>query len=95
MIAVVARVAVKAGKSDEFLKEAKIVVEETRKENGCISYEGNQNTEDPLKFAIIEKWESKECLDAHMQTAHFKNFVAALGGLAAEETVIDVYSPLK
>lgn len=93
MIAVVALREVEAGKEDEYLRCAENVVRETRKEQGCISYECCRNSENAMRFAMIEKWENRECLDAHMQTAHFKEFIAATKDMG-QGSSIEVFSVL-
>lgn len=46
------------------------LIEPTRKEAGCISYELYQDSTNPGKFTFIEHWKSKEHLDIHMKTPH-------------------------
>lgn len=45
---------------------------ETLKEPGCISYDLNQSTSDPLLFTFIERWKTREDITAHMATAHLR-----------------------
>ena len=89
MIAVVAKISVKEGCFKDYVKCAEKVVAETRKENGCIAYEFCQS--EPLKCAMIEKWESRAALDAHLQTAHFKEFAASTENLTAAPLSIEIY----
>lgn len=51
---------------------------ETRREEGCVSYDWAQSVESPGTFYSVEVWRSREDLDAHMGTEHVK---AALAGL--------------
>jgi len=92
MISVIAGFAVKDGKEAECLDIVKKLVEATQKENGCIMYECFKSTDDPKKFVIMEKWESKEALDAHMATAHFKEYVPVLDSLSAGGVSVSTYS---
>ena len=39
----------------------------SRKDAGCISYVFSQNLEDPTEISLIEKWESAELLQAHLE----------------------------
>lgn len=93
MVNVVATITVIDGKTEEYSKHARIMVAETVKEKGCIMYEFCQSKDDPLKFAMIEKWESQEALEAHFGSAHFKEFVSSIEGLAIVKAV-DQYSVL-
>ncbi|MDR2870884.1 MAG: antibiotic biosynthesis monooxygenase [Deferribacteraceae bacterium] len=94
MIAVVAKISVKKEKVEDYLKSAQKVTEHTRKEAGCISYEPVRSNSDPLQFAMIEKWQSKEALDAHTQTAHFQAFGSEIKDMLTEPLAIDVYTIL-
>ena len=92
MIAVVAGITVKEGRFEDYVKCAEKIVAETRKENGCIAYEFCQSAGEPLKCAMIEKWESKAALDAHMQTSHFKEFGASTESMNAAPLSINIYN---
>ena len=48
------------------------LVEPTRKESGCISYELLQNREDPTDFTFVEEWESDAALASHAASDHLK-----------------------
>ena len=60
----------------------------TRKEEGCISYELYQDTNNPGKFTFIEGWQSKQHLDIHMKTPHFVAAGEAFGKILTKELVI-------
>ena len=93
MVAVVARYTLLEGKAGEFSEIVKELVSKTREEKGCILYECCKSNDDPLKFIMMEKWESKEHIDAHIESAHFKELVPKMRALLAERTV-ELYSPL-
>jgi quinol monooxygenase YgiN len=57
------------------------LVAATRQEDGCLSYELLQQTDDPTRFVLVEEWESQEHLDAHTRTEHFTRLVAELESL--------------
>jgi len=92
MIAVVAGITIKEGKFEDYVKCAERMTAETRKEIGCKAYEFCQNADEPLKCAMIEKWESRAALDAHMQTTHFKEFGASTENMIAAPLSIDIYN---
>ena len=71
------------------------LVEPTRKESGCISYELLQNDSDPTDFTFVEEWESNGALDAHLGMPHFLKTVAAIEGLLATAPDIRRYSLLR
>ncbi len=92
MIIVTANITAKPGERDELISKSQNVIESTRQEQGNISYELLASTEDENVLLMFEKWESKEALDAHMQTEHFKAFGTAIKDIIAKELDITVYS---
>lgn len=91
MLAIYAKCIVVEKNADQFLACARELIEETRKEPGNISYELVRGTESKSLFAFVEKWESKESLDAHMQTNHFKTILPKLQALSVGDTEITVH----
>jgi quinol monooxygenase YgiN len=87
-LTVVAKVVAKKDFIEIVRNELLKLIEPTRKEDGCIEYNLHQDNEDPAIFIFYETWESLACLEQHMETDHFKNFVASAGDLA-EEIVIN------
>lgn len=51
------------------------LVEKTKKEIGCISYELYRDIKDPSHFIFIEEWRDVNALDAHVESEHFKRLV--------------------
>lgn len=95
MIIVAARITAKDGNREELISKSQNVIESTRQESGCISYELLASTEDDDVLMMFERWESMESLDAHMQTEHFKSFGLAIEELVAREIEIKIYSAEK
>lgn len=91
---VVARITALPDKVEEVRSILSKLIEPTRNESGCISYELLQNNSDPTDFTFVEEWESDEALDAHMATPHLQKAVAATQGLLAEPPDIRRYSLL-
>jgi len=71
MIKVVAKLTIKKEGIDIFIENAKKLVEETRKEEGCISYQLLQDINNEQVFIFNEEWASAEALDKHMKSEHF------------------------
>jgi NAD(P)-dependent dehydrogenase (short-subunit alcohol dehydrogenase family)/quinol monooxygenase YgiN len=51
------------------------LVEPTRREAGCVSYDLHQSFDDGHSWFVYENWRLPEDLDAHMQTAHIQAFL--------------------
>jgi quinol monooxygenase YgiN len=91
MIIVHAFVEVKNGMAQEFTMTANKCVTATRKEAGNQFYTLYADVLNPLKFVVVEEWDSKPALDAHMLTPHFIEFGEAIGDLLAAPLSIKVY----
>jgi quinol monooxygenase YgiN len=68
------------------------LIEPTRNEPGCVSYELLQNQSDATDFTFVEEWASGDALDAHLKSAHLQNVVSRVAGLLAAEPDIRRYS---
>ncbi len=90
-VTVVARLISRVGLEDRARSELLKMVEETRKEPGCINYDLHRGLEDSKEFVFYENWESKEALDRHMQTPHFLRLSDLCDELFSEEPVIELF----
>ena len=91
MVIVHAFIEVKDGAAGEFIKAADQCVTATRKETGNNFYALYTDSNNPLKFVVVEEWESKPALDTHMQTPHFAKFGEEINDLLAAPLDIKVY----
>jgi quinol monooxygenase YgiN len=64
-IHVVALIVPKPGKRNEVRNVLLELREATRREEGCIQYDLLEETNNPTDFTFVERWESREALDAH------------------------------
>ena len=92
MVKVVARNLVKKDKVGAFIELTKELVDETRKEDGCIKYELFQDEKDETILTFIEEWETKDALKKHFQTPHFKKIVPQFSQLTEKETDLNIYN---
>ena len=81
MIVVAGTVVVKQGYREAAEQIALKLVEATKKEQGCLTYDFWTDLSDPYRFHVFEEWESDEALEAHFQTAHMAAFLDALPGV--------------
>lgn len=88
---VIAKVKARPGKVNELQSVLSSLVEPTRKEPGCLSYELLQNKEDPTDFTFIEEWQNNAALESHFATKHFKDALTHLPSLVAAEPDIRRY----
>ncbi len=81
MIHVIAAIKIVPGKRDDFLTEFHQLVPLVLAEEGCIEYGPAIDVATPIKIqeplcedtvTVIEKWESIESLEAHLQVKHMQ-----------------------
>lgn len=75
MIKVTSRRTIKPEFAEEAFLRYKDMVEGTRREAGCISYELFRDVNDTNTFVMIEEWESPDNQAVHEQTPHYKKFI--------------------
>lgn len=60
------------GKREEYIERLKSegIVDEVRKEEGCIRYDYYLSEKDPDEILLIEAWESKKHQEIHIEQPH-------------------------
>lgn len=92
MIYVVATTKVKPEGREAYIAGAKDCIAATRAEQGCISYESHVSIHDPDLFVVVERWASREDLNAHGRSPHMKTWRALSAPLKAAPTEIEIIS---
>jgi len=92
MIYVVATSQVKPESRDAFVKGARECITATRKEKGCIAYESHTSINDPNLFVVVERWETREDLNAHGRAPHMKTWREYSAPLKVSPTAIEIIS---
>jgi quinol monooxygenase YgiN len=92
---VVARVTAAPDQVDAVRLVLVSLIEPTRSEAGCISYELLQNTSSPADFTFVEEWQNDDALDMHMVSDHLRRATSGLEGLLAEAPDIRRYRLLR
>jgi quinol monooxygenase YgiN len=83
-----------SGKEAQAAETFRALVEPTHREEGCILYALHQGVDDPRRLTFIERWTSRELLDAHLASPHVKAALAELPELFDESGEIVVYEAL-
>lgn len=86
-VTVVAKVVARKEALDRVMPELLKLVPLTRQESGCIEYNLHQDNENPAVFIFYETWESAAALEQHMNSKHFKAYIAAVDGMIEDKTV--------
>lgn len=90
MIKVIAKNFAKENKVEKVLELAKVLVEATVKEDGCIKYEMYQDEKNPSTLIMIEEWETIEALNNHMSSEHFKKIVPQMNECMAQKSELNI-----
>ncbi len=86
MINIIAIKHVKEERQAEFFAMAQELIDNTRKEEGCISYNLTKSITDKDTLAFVEQWSTEEIATVkHRATPHFQKIVPMLGELCYKE----------
>ena len=88
MLIVIARIVAIPGREEAVRDALLALVEPTRAEAGCITYDLHCDRSDPALFYFYEAWESEAHLDAHLASEHLARFGAMADELVAEPVAI-------
>ena len=70
------------------------LIEESRKEEGCVSYHLQQNTERENYLVFVEEWKSNEAIEKHNSSEHFTRIVPLLVEMCEDAPVIQTFDRL-
>ncbi|MCG6553276.1 MAG: antibiotic biosynthesis monooxygenase [Candidatus Magnetominusculus sp. LBB02] len=90
-IIVLALIKAKEGMTDVVKQELTALIQPTRSESGCISYELHQSKDSVGHFMFYEQWESKEALDKHLATPYLQNIIKKSTELFAEPIQVTLW----
>ena len=81
MIIVHGTIPIKADHREQALDLARWMEYESRREDGCITYEFFVGLSDPNTLMLFQEWETAEALAEHFNTEHMERFLEALPGV--------------
>ena len=79
---ITAKVYIKPGKEADFISAARMMIDNSNKEEGCLGYMLYQDPYEKTNFIFVEKYKNQAAIDAHFATPYFKEF----GTLTADWT---------
>lgn len=80
-LVVIATLIARPGQASVLQQHLETLVQATRQEPGCITYELHQDLENPEGFYMFERWVDAAALQTHDGSAHIQAFRAAAGDL--------------
>jgi quinol monooxygenase YgiN len=93
-VVVVGSFTAQPGKEEEAAQAFRDLIEPTHAEDGCILYALHQGADDPRRLAFVERWASRELLDAHLASDHVQGLLAKAPELFSDGGDIVVYGAL-
>ena len=91
MITIVAKNLIKQGKAEEFKVLAERLINESRKESGCISYNLYEDSNNSNILTFIEVWENSEAINLHNNSEHFTSIVPKFAEFKEGQSEINLY----
>jgi len=79
------------GKEADALEAFQALVGPTHAEPGCILYALHRGADDPSRLTFVERWASREELNAHLESEHVKEALTHADALWGEDGEIVVY----
>ncbi|MCP4713658.1 MAG: antibiotic biosynthesis monooxygenase [Deltaproteobacteria bacterium] len=76
-------------------EQAQALVEPTRREPGCLTYDLHQAADNPARFMFYECWRSQQDLDTHLLQPHLTSFMKNIQELLAEPVTVSLWNRLK
>ena len=83
MIAVIAKIPVKAEAKEKAIEAVKILMARVAEEEGTLHYTLNIDQNNPDTLVFIERYKDMDALGAHGSTPHFQEFMGKSMSLAA------------
>ena len=87
---VIARLFIKNESMESFKKQAAIIIQNTRKEKGCLFYSLFQDVSSPEEFLFYEEYADQEALDIHFNSEYLRIFRTSVSNMQSKEKVIDI-----
>jgi len=85
---VIAQFRAKKGQEDALQAVLTALIPPTRHEPSCIQYDLLQDAAEPGTLVFVERWETEESLDRHLQTAHVRKALAEAKPLIEGEPLL-------
>jgi quinol monooxygenase YgiN len=81
MLLVIGRVRCRPEQRDDLVALMQRMLDDSRREEGCLRYGFFAAVEDPLAFVAVEEWVDRETLHRHFAQPHLRDFARRLPAL--------------
>ena len=91
MLLVIGRVKCDSDHRAELVGLLQRMQDDSRREQGCLSYGFFAAVEDEHSFVAVEEWEDREALDRHFEQPHLREFTGRLLELVSERPEVAIH----
>jgi len=91
MIVITGAIRIPADKLDEARPALRALIEETRREDGCLAYSFGEDVLDPGLLVAAEAWRDGAALAAHLGAPHFAAWREIGADLGVSDIKLTVY----
>ncbi|MBN2864324.1 MAG: antibiotic biosynthesis monooxygenase [Bacteroidales bacterium] len=88
---IIAKVYIKPGSESAFISEAKSMIENSNKEEGCMGYMLYQDPYEKTNFIFVERYKDQSAVDAHFATPYFSEFGNKIAGMTSDPMEIKIF----
>lgn len=93
-VTVLAILKAKEGMEEAVKQQVLSLVEPTRSEPSCISYDVHQGIDDKSLFVFYENWKNMEGLEKHREMPHLKAYRQRVENLLAKPTEVILFEKI-
>lgn len=91
MLIITSEFTVKPEYREKIINMSRILVEQTLREEGCISYSFFEDHYNKNKFMFFERWKDREAINIHFEQPYVKTYGAVYSSLKEGATTLEVY----
>ena len=95
MICLAVRLLAKAGMEKKVAEAFRPLIEQSRREPGCLMYVVHQRKDEPRRFLVYEQYKDEAALEAHRESGHFRKYATNGVYPMIDERDAGLYHPLE
>lgn len=88
---IIAQLSVNEKKVKQFVILAKVMVQKSSQEIGCLEYRLLNDIDKQNKFIFYEKYINQKAVELHNSSKHLKTFLESVANFLIDKPIIDIY----
>jgi quinol monooxygenase YgiN len=93
-LVIISRMRARSDRQAEAERALRELIEPTHAEEGVLGYALHRGVDDPALFFLVERYQSKQAFDKHLDSSHVRAFASKAEGLFAEGPGFDALEGL-